>query len=381
MERRIAVVGSCQTKYERSMADRHHGEMIYQTVIAALDNTGISIEDIDTVIGAGCDMLDGRSISSVFTVEAMGAFLKEESKVEADGAFATVYTMMRMLSGAFDTAMIVAYSKSSESHPHYYSGMMFEPLLQRPVGLDGLTAAALQASRYMDKYGVTEEQAARVAVKNRKNGMNNPVAQIKKENSLDDVLKSEVIASPIKKLDSCPISDGVCVLILAAEGKAEKIIDRPAWIKGFSHCLDSYYLGHRDLGNADSLKKAAKEACDMAGIKDPLKELDVAEVYEQFGYQELMIYEALGLCGEGEGGKFMDSGATEMGGSLPVNPSGGVLCAHPIMAAGLARVAEAAKQISGTAGGMQVDGVKTALAHGTSGPCLQANAVLVLGGE
>lgn len=380
MERRIAVVGSAQTKYARRLADKHYGEMIYHTVNEALADAGMKIADIDTVVGAGCDVLDGRSISNVFVAEASGAFLKEETKVEADGAFAAVYTCMRMLSGAFDTALIVSYSKSSESHPHYYSGLMFEPILLRPMGLDGLTSSALQANRYMSRFGVTEEQCAAAAVKNRRNGMKNPLAQIRKEHSVEDVMRSEALATPIKKLDACPITDGVCVVVMAADGKA-RAAARPAWIKGFSHCMDAYNLGHRDLSELPALKKAAEEAYRMAGVTDPLAQLDAAEISEAFSYQELMIYEALGFCGPGEGGAFMDGGATQPGGRLPVNPSGGLLCANPIIAAGLARVAEAAMQVTGSAGERQVAGAKLALAHGTSGPCLQANAVLILGAE
>lgn len=379
MVERVAVVGSAQTKYERKKESQHYGEMVYETVRSALDNTGLKIEDIDTVVSASCDMLDGRSISNVFTAEAMGAFQKEESKVEEDGSFALLYAYMRLLSGRFGTAMVVAYSKGSESSPHSYTALMMEPFYQRPFGLDGLTSSALQARRYMDKYGITEEQAALVSVKAHKNARNNPYAQIKMDLTVEEVLRSEVLSSPIKKLDASPISDGCCVVIIASEEKAKKITDKPAWIKGVGHYLDAYYLGYRDLAEAESCRLAAQKAYQMAGIKDPLKEINVAEVYDAFSYQELMLYEALGFCEKGEGGKLMEKGFAQMDGELPVNPSGGVLSAHPFLAAGLARIAEAALQVSGKAKARQVPKAKTALAHGTSGVCLQANCVWILG--
>lgn len=377
--RKVAVVGSAQTKFVRKAVNKDYREMIHDTVELALESTGLKIGDIETIIGAGCDMQDGRSISSVFAVEAMGGFLKEESKIEADGIFAAVYAYQRILSGIFDTAMVVGYSKGSECSPAQFTGTMFDPFYSRPVGLDGLTAAALQARRYMAVSGATEEQAAKVAVKNRANGKNNPYAQIGEDITVEDVLKSEVIASPIKKLDAPPISDGACVLILAAEGRAEKICPKPAWIKGVGYIMGNYYLGYSDMAELASVRQSAEMAYRAAGIKNPAKEIGVAEIYESTTFGELMLYEALGFCGKGGGGALIDSGRTQMGGSLPVNPSGGTLCANAMIASGMVRLAEAAMQVGGAAGARQVAGVKTALAHGYNGNAFQHNAVFVLG--
>ena len=352
--------------------------MIYRLVQKALDDHGLNIGDIDTLIGAGCDMQDGRSISSVFTVEAMGGFLKEESKVEEDGIFAAIYAYQRLLSGMYDTAMIVAYSKGSELSPRYYTGLMFEPIYSRPVGLDGLTAAALQARSYMQASGATEEQAAKVAVKNRANGKRNPYAQIAKDITVEDVLKSEPLASPVKKLDAPPISDGCCVLFMAAEGRAEKMCKKPAWIRGAGYAMDHYYLGHLDMAGLPALRSAAQRAYKAADIGDPAADIDVAEVTEATSFQEMILYEALGLCGDNEGGAMIDAGKSAMDGALPVNPSGGALCANAKIATGLVRLGEAAAQVSGTAGDHQVPDAKTALAHGFNGNALQHNAVMVL---
>jgi acetyl-CoA C-acetyltransferase len=117
----------------------------------------------------------------------------------------------------------------------------------------------------------------------------------------------------------------------------------------------------------------------MAGIKDPIKDIDIAELYDVSSFHELMEYEALGFCKEGEGGKFIDSGATQFDGKLPVNPSGGMLSSNPYTAVGLYRVAEAALQVCGRAGERQVPSVKKALAHGMSGICGQSNCVVILG--
>ena len=132
---------------------------------------------MDAVIGAGDDVLDGRSISNVFTAEYAGAFLKEESKVEDDGAYAASYAFMRIASGACETALVYGYSKGSDSSPQHYSGMIADPLYLRPLGVEAITAAALQAQCYFSRYNVTEEQAALVAIKNRKHALSNPFAQ------------------------------------------------------------------------------------------------------------------------------------------------------------------------------------------------------------
>ena len=379
MAEKVAIVGWGQSKFEREMKDIHLGELIYETVRKTLADTGLEIGDIDTVINASCDVMDGRSISNVFTVEAMGAFLKEESKVEEDAAYAALYAYMRLLAGPFQTAMVVGHAKVSESSPQTYTGMICDPFLLRPLGIEAITSSALQARSYMSRYGITEEQAAKVVVKNRKNGARNTNAQIRKPVSVADVMASPVLASPIKKYDASPITDGCAVMIMATAKKAKKITDTPVWIKGVGYDHDLYYPGYRDLSKSESCALAAKRAYKMAKIKDPLNEIDCAEVYEPFSFYELMLYESLRLCGKGEGGKLIDDGATEPDGKLPVNLSGGALCANPILATGLVRMMEAAMQLSGKAGEHQLKNKpKKAIAHSTSGLCLQSNIVYVL---
>ena len=238
--------------------------MIYETVSDLLAKTGLTNNDVEVVIGAGDDVLDGRSISNVFTAEYAGAFLKEESKVEDDGAFAAAYAFMRIASGSFDTALVYAYSKASDSSPQHYSGMIADPFYLRPLGIEALTAAALQAQCYFQKYGVTEEKAALVAVKNRRHAIDNPHAQIKGNYTIDDVMNSPVIASPIKRLDASPVTDGCCAMLLASEDAVKKYGCKPAWIHGVGFCTDSFYLGHRDLTEIASAHKAAERAYKMA---------------------------------------------------------------------------------------------------------------------
>jgi acetyl-CoA C-acetyltransferase len=376
---RAAVIGVGQTKYERKK-EGIFAELIYEATTKALDDAGMKIEDIDNVVTISNDFWDGRTISCMAIADAAGCYGKDGTTVECDGAFGAFYGLMRTLSG-YDTTLVVAHSKVSEGKPRSIFNAAFDPLYERILGLDAVSSSALQARAYMKRFGITEEQCALVSVKNHKNARNNPYAQLPLDIAVDDVMKSTKLADPIKFLDTSPISDGACAIIFATEKKAEKWGKNPIWVKGVAHCTDAYHLGERDLTYSEPLERAAQKAYQMAGISNPLGEIDVAEVYDAFSYMELMWYEALGFCGKGEGGKLIESGKTNMGGELPVNPSGGVLSAHSVLVAGLARIAEAVLQLRAEAGKRQVPEAKIALAHGINGICAQQHCVWILGSE
>jgi acetyl-CoA C-acetyltransferase len=375
---RVAIIGVGQTKYEREKNDTF-SEMVYEVVTKALDDAGMVREDIDNIVTVSNDFWDGRTISSMAVVESAGSWGRDVTTVEADGAFGAILGLARTLSGSFDTTLVVAHSKVSEGSPSIITNAAFDPIYERMLGLDGISSAGLQARRYMTKYGITEEQCAKVSVKNHKNAKNNPYAQLPLDITVEDVLNSRMLADPIKLLDTSPISDGACAIILATEREAKRRVPRPVWVKGVGHCTDAYHPGDRDLAEVDSLIAAAKRAYEMAGITNPLQEISVAEVYDAFSYTELMWMEGLGFCERGEAGSMIDAGATEMDGILPVNPSGGILSAHPVIAGGLIRIAEAALQVRGGAGDRQVPNVEVALAHGINGMLGQAHCVWILG--
>jgi acetyl-CoA C-acetyltransferase len=376
---KVAIVGIGMTKQERRKEAETFADMVFEAVTKALEDAGMTINEIDNIITGCNDFWDGRTISSMAVGDASGAWDKNVSCVEGDGTFVAFYGMTRILSGSYRTTLVTAHSKGSESISSLITNAMFDPIYTRPLGLDAITSSALQARRYMGRYGITEEQCAKVSVKNHGNAKKNPYAQLPMDISVHDVLRSKILADPIKLLDASPITDGACAIILADEKTARRFTNRPVWIKGVGFCADAYHLGDRDLAECSSLEKAAKTAYRMARIKDPFKEIDVAEIYDAFSFQELMWYEGLGFCEKGGGGKLIDSGETQMSGSLPVNPSGGCLSAHAVIAAGLIRITEAALQIRGDAGMRQVPDVKTALAHGINGPCGQSHCVWVLG--
>ncbi len=374
---RAAIVGVGQTKYERGKT-KSFAELVYEAARKALDDAGLDLKDIDNVVTTTNDFYDGRTIACMAVAEAAGSYGRDATNVEGDGTLSAFYGLMRTLSGVYGTTMVTAHCKVSEGSPRKLFNQAFDPIYERVLGLDAISSCALQARAYMHRFGITQEQCAKVSVKNHGNARNNPFAHVPLDITVADVMKSPMLAEPIKRLDTSPISDGACAVILATEERARKMAREPIWIRGVAHCADAYRLGERDLAASPALEAAARKAYRMAGVSDPAREIQVAEVYDAFSYMELMWYEGLGFCGPGEGGKLIDSGVTEMWGRLPVNPSGGVLSAHSVQVAGLARIAEAVLQLRGEAGQRQVPGVKMALAHGVTGICAQTHCVWVL---
>jgi acetyl-CoA C-acetyltransferase len=375
---RIGIVGVAQTPYERRKKDQTFYDMVYDVTVKALDDAGYTLEEIDNVVTVSNDFWDGRTISSMAVQEAAGAHDKNVSTVEGDGAFGAFYGMMRVL-GGFRTTLVVAHSKGSEGEPRFITNGMFDPIFHRPLGIEAISAAALQANVYMNRFGLTEEQFALVSVKNHGNARNNPYAQLPLALTVQDVLTSRKIADPLKLLDCSPVSDGAAAIILANEETARKARKDPVWVRGVAHCAEAYFLGDRDLANPIALQDAAKRAYAMAGILHPLEDIDVVELYDAFSYMEPLWLEGMGFCEPGEGGRITEKGITAMAGRTPVNPSGGVLSAHPVLVAGLARIIESVLQLRGEAGGRQVGGAKTAVAHGINGPCGQSHCVWILG--
>jgi len=379
MSERVAIIAVGQTKYWPNRADVNEEELAYEPVKQVLDQTGLTLSDIDSAISCSQDFWDGRTISNMNIQHVVGAHLSDEDKVAEDGINAVYTAMARILSGHHHIVLVLAHTKESQAEKSLVESAAFDAITMRQLGLDFLSAAAMQAKRYMYKYGITAEQCARVAVRNRGNAKNNPFAQEPLDITVEDVLGSKMLSSPIRLLDTKPVSDGACAMILVSEDKARKFTKKPVWILGASNCYETHYLGDRDLADCDALAKAAKKAYSMAGIRNPLKQIDVAEVSEEYSYQGLLWMEGLGFCGRGEGGKFIDSGVTKMDGEFPVNPSGGVLSGNPICVAGMARVAEAVLQLRGEAGDRQVRGAQVALAHGVTGICGQHHGVMILG--
>jgi len=377
---KVGIVGFNQVKM---YSDANYGryEMIFEAVRGALDKAGLKKKDITTVISCTNDYYDGRTISNLFTVEVGGGYLVDESKCEMDGAHAVLYGLMRILSGNHKLAVI--WSGSMPSCYPYHSARLYEtdPTWERPLGyVNDITAGGFQMRAYMEKFGVSKEEIARVAVKNRKNATKNPLALAEAQNAnltVEDVLNSEIYSDPVTELMVAQPCDSVAALLLAPERQALKITDNPVWITGVGYSQEAYYLGERDLSISKSMEIAGKTAFNAAGIKDPKNEIDVAELFEAYAHEELILAEALGLADKGKAANLN----SEINGDLAINPSGGALGGNPPCATGLIRIIEAAKQLRGEANGYQVKGAKKAIASGQIGMCAQNNILFALEGS
>jgi len=253
--------------------------------------------------------------------------------------------------GDIDTALVFSFGKSSLGPVPEILNLQNDPYYVQPLGLDAISAAALQAQAMIDARKATERDFAEVVARSRKNAIDNPNAHIKGDFSVDEMLDEPYISSPLRRSFCPPLSDSAAAIVLAAGDRAKELVKRPAWIRGIDHRTEPHALGQRDL----TTSRSAKLAADKAGVgKD---KIDVAELHAPFAHQELILKEAIGL-----------------GDEVSVNPSGGALAANSLMTAGLIRFGEAANRVlSGDA--------DRAVAHTTNGVCLQHNLVAVLEGE
>jgi acetyl-CoA C-acetyltransferase len=373
MPRRVAIIATGQTKHTARRLDVNIRELITEAVTRALQDADLTMKDIDAVLLGNMEPFEGFLFPELWAVEGWGGYLKPSVKFNTGGTVGTTTAIAAyyyVASGIYDTVLAVGFQKQSEGHTQTAITTVGDPIWERSFMAGAIGNFAVMATTYMHESGVTEEQAAKAAVKARRNACNNEYAHLQMPNiTVEEVLKSEMLAYPVKRLDMCPQSDGAAAVIFAEESKAERLSPQPAWIKAVATAHEQQYMGDspKRLAEMRSLIAASSRAYRHAGITNPRKELDVAEIYEVASFAELAMYENLGFCERGEGGKLIDAGITEMTGELPVNPSGGVMATNPIGATALIRVAEAALQIMGKAGRRQVQGARTALATGYGG--------------
>jgi acetyl-CoA C-acetyltransferase len=234
------------------------------------------------------------------------------------------------------------------------------------MGAGGIFAPWMRS--YIERSGAPEHIGWMVAVKDRLNALKNPYAHLKLADiTIEKVKESPMLWEPIRFLESCPSSDGACAIVLTDEAGAKASSKTPAWIKATSVRSELASFPGRDPVRPQAGVDCSADLYRLAGVTDPRRDFDVAEIYVPFSWYEPMWLEGHDIAGLGEGWKMVDSGATAMDGDFPVNPSGGVLSSNPIGASGMLRFAEAAMQVQGTAGEHQIDGAKLALAQAYGG--------------
>ncbi|MDJ0460148.1 thiolase domain-containing protein [Streptomyces sp. H27-C3] len=345
--REVAIVAFGQTDHRRRSDELSEVEMLMPVLHDVLGQTGLKTSDIDFTCSGSSDYLAGRAFSFTMALDGVGAWPPiSESHVEMDGAWALYEAWVKLLTGDADTALVYAYGKSSPGELRDVLTRQLDPYYIAPLWPDSVSLAALQAQALIDAGDTDEKALAGVAARSRAAAEANPHAQLS-----GSVPAGDYLVHPLRTGDCPPIGDGAAAVILAAGDTARRLCERPAWIRGMDHRIEAHSLGVRDLTDSPSARLAAERA---GAFERPV---DTAELHAPFTSQEVVLRKALRLDD-----------------SVTINPSGGALAANPVMAAGLIRLGEAAARIHRGAS-------DRALAHATSGPCLQQNLVAVLEGE
>ena len=369
MAERCAVVGIGQTKHAAKRGDLSLPGLVREAALRALDDANMSFADIDAVvIGKAPDMFEGVMMPELFLADALGAAGKPMMRVHTAGSVggSTAIVAAHLIqAGVHQRVLTVAFEKQSESEAMWALtlGNPFQPPLV--AGAGGYFAPHIRA--YIARSNAPQHIGMQVAVKDRLNALRNPYAHLRMPDiDLEKVAASPMLWDPIRYLETCPSSDGACAMVLASEDVAAAV-DSPAWLLGAAVRSEPISFPGRDEVDPRAGRDCAADVYRQAGIADPRRDIDLAEIYVPFSWYEPMWLENLGFAPSNQGWKLVDDGVTAFEGELPVNPSGGVLSSNPIGASGMLRFAEAAMQVRGAAGEHQVDGARIALGHAYGG--------------
>lgn len=381
--KKVAIIGVGQTKFG-IRPDASIREIAFEAFKEAVEDAGISPSRIEASIICSATHYDKQRTPAGVIAEYLGLNPQPTFNVEAICASSGVgvRTAWALISsGLHDIVVVVGFQKMTElrsSEIQEVMGRSGDVMWESPFGTTMPAYFALYARAYMQRYGITEEQLAKVAVKNYHYGAKNPKAMFQQEITVEEVLNSRVIASPLKRYDCCSNSDGASCVILASGEKANEFTDTPVWVAGLGLASSSMTVTGRELPLTSfrCSVEAARQAYKMAGIEP--KDVDVAEVHDCFTITEIINYEDLGFCARGEGAKLVEEGQTYIGGKIPVNIDGGLLAkGHPVGATGGSQIRTLVLQLRGEAGSTQVSGAQIGLAHNLGGIGMYCNVVIL----
>ena len=334
----IAIIGWAHTPLVRH-TDQSETQMLLHAITDAITPLGLTRADVDFTCLGSCDYITGQAFSFVSNLDAIGAWPpKRDSHVEMDGAWALYEAWLRLQEGDIEIAVVTGSGRSSTGDPALIYPMEMDPYFLAPLGADPLTFAALQARAVIDAGIATERSMAETAVRARGKG------------DVDALLGEEYLRTPLRRHDVPPITDGAAAMVIATGDRARQLVERPAYITGMDHRTECHNPSFRALDDSPSVRIAAA----ALGVRNT--PVEIAELQTAFTHEELLLRHVL-----------------DLGDDVVVNPSGGPLRANPIMASGLCRIGYAADHIFG--------GGTRALAHSTSGPCLQQNLLCLVEGR
>jgi len=392
---RVAIVGMGTTKFRARWVEKTYFELAFEAAKMAIEDAGIEKERIDcAVYGIYNDFFQRQYQPDAFVHDYLGLGLKPAVRVNTGGATggsALRIGYAEVASGLYDICLVLGVEKCNDCF-NYEMGITTPEVLKailytadmtydNPAGRTAASGFALAVVAHREKYGnPTEEQMARVSVKNHFNATKNPIAQSPQVLTVAEVLKSRKIVEPFKFYDNCLYTEGSSAVILASEKVAREISKKPVWISGVGASTDYVMPGNRpNIYTFESSRLAAKKAYEMAGIRKPLKELDLAELHDAFTGTEIMAYEDCFFCEEGQGGRLIDEGTVMPQGELPVNLSGGLIgCGHAVGATGIMQTYEVALHLRGEAGERQRKDARKGLVQSIGGTLCTWTVCLVL---
>lgn len=362
--RDVYVLGIGMIKFGR-YPDKDISQLGGEAAVQALKDAGLSIKDVEMFVCGNlfqANAMNGQKILQQIGQTGIPVFNVSNACATGSTAFREAY--VGIASGMYDVTMAVGVEQmgkmgllggGARSGGESVEGILGSGLMPAVFGQAGV--------EHMRNYGTKAEHFAKIAVKNHKHSVHNPLSQYQVEVSLDDVMKARMVAYPNTLYMCCPTGDGAAAAILVSEEKMKQFTNKP--VKVAASILTSDPYTDRDLTMPDVntlTKNAAKQAYEKAGLGP--QDLDLIELHDCFATAELLHYENLGLCGEGEAGQMIDEERTSLGGDIPVNVSGGLLSkGHPLGATGVANIYEIVNQLRGNGGARQVDGAKVGLAH------------------
>lgn len=381
-KRRVAIAGVGYSIPRVATPELSYREMTYEAAVRAYDEAGIEAKDVQCATTCAEDFNEGVSIFDEYTPDQLGVPLKPVHTISGDGLQGLAAAYMQVMTGLFDIAVLEVHSKASNIDNHdQILNFATDPVFNRPLSVNPHFIAGMEMNRYLHESGNTVKQCAKVVVKNRTNAFLNPGGVFATKIIVDNVIDSEPVSAPLTRLQMSEYSDVALVMVLVSEERLKKLTTKaaPVWITGVGWNSDTPWLETRDWVHATYAKLAAEQAYKMAGIKNPVGQIDLFEIDDTYAYKELQHMEALGLCKFGESGKLVEDGTTGIKGKLPVNVSGGSLgCGNMLEATGLYRAVEAIIQLRGEAGRRQVHNPKTALVQSWRGIPTTTGAVVIL---
>jgi benzoylsuccinyl-CoA thiolase BbsB subunit len=359
----VYVIGAGMTHFGPQPETGVH-DLAFDAAWQAISAAGVETDRIDVAYAGHAYQGPCFGQKTLMRMGLTGLPIVNVENACASGATAVLGVVQAIRSGAAEIGIAIGAEKLTTP------GGGFLPIvaddLDSSMGRVMPAAFAMQARLHMERYGTTREQMAKVAVKNRRNAMRNPRCHMHKEVTVEEVLAAPLIADPLTRLSCCPNSDGAAAVIIASEAVARRYASRPVRIAA-SVLVSGLRTPYGIVDDKSEMSiRASRKAYDMAGLGPA--DVDVCEMHDPFTIAELIHYEDLGFCAPGEAGRFIDEGRSEIGGSVAVSPSGGLLAkGHPLGATGVAQIAELFWQLRGEAGDYQVEGARVGLAHTVGG--------------